>query len=142
MNEYIEKLKNACRKNSLRYTIQREKVFLAVANNKTHPDVRAVYDTVKKDLKDISMDTIYRNLQTLEDLNLIFRVDNQIPMVRFDAEMKEHAHFICSKCGNICDIPIKDNIQIQIDKKIGQIQNINVQIRGICQKCAGKIKFQ
>lgn len=134
--EQIQKLKTACREHSLRYTTQREKVYLAVAGTKSHPDVKAVFDTVKQEITDISLDTVYRNLQTLEELNLIFRVDNQIPMVRFDADLTQHAHFICSKCAAVFDIPITEEIKAPHPaEKYGKIQNVNLQIRGICNEC-------
>lgn len=140
-NAYKEKLKNACKEHSLRYTTQREKVYLAVANTQSHPDVKAVYDTVKKEISDISLDTVYRNLQTLEELNLIFRVDNQIPMVRFDADLKQHAHFICAKCAAVYDIPIEDAVlPPHSSDKYGKILNVNLQIRGICNECLNKEK--
>jgi len=135
-NTHIEKLKIACKEHFLRYTTQREKVYLAVAGTKTHPDVKAVYDIVRQEITDISLDTVYRNLQTLEELNLIFRVDNQIPMVRFDADMQQHAHFICSKCAAVFDIPLNETIlPPSSTQEFGEVQYVNLQIRGICNEC-------
>lgn len=142
MNEYIEKLKKACKKHSLRYTTQREKIYLALTKVKTHPDVKGIFDMVKQEISDISMDTIYRNLQTLEELNLIFRVDNHIPMARFDADMNKHAHFICHQCGAVFDLELKEDIEIPLNtEKFGKIENINLQIRGICNECLTKRKI-
>ena len=136
MKEYIEKLKEACKEHSLRYTTQREKVFLAVAGTKTHPNVKAVFDKVREEICDISIDTVYRNLQTLEELNLIFRVDNQIPMARFDADLNQHAHFLCSECGAVFDIPLTSELKLPLEaKNFGETQRINLQIRGICNEC-------
>ncbi|MDD3593479.1 MAG: Fur family transcriptional regulator [Candidatus Gastranaerophilales bacterium] len=141
MEKKILQLKKACKENSLRYTTQREKIFLAVANSCSHPDVEQVFNTVKQEVGDISMDTIYRNLQTLENLKLIFRVDHQIPKARFDADMTNHCHFICTKCGEIYDIFYKEKTSIPENaKEFGAIKHVNLQVKGICNKCISEMK--
>lgn len=132
----IENFKENCTKNGLRLTKQRVAVLTAVQKSTSHPDVETIYNEVKQKISNISVDTVYRTLQTLEDLGLIFRVDNQIPRARFDGDLKKHCHFICTKCGEVFDI--FSEIEINIPKKcseFGEIKHINLQIKGICNNC-------
>ena len=86
VEEKIEELKEACKKQHMRVTNQRIEILKEVASSTSHPDAEAIFEAVKSKLPNISIDTVYRTLASLEDLNMIFRVDNQLPKARFDAE--------------------------------------------------------
>lgn len=132
----LEELKQNCEKKGLRLTKQRIEVLKAVQNSNSHPDVEAIYGEVRKTISDISVDTVYRTLQLLEDLELIFRVDNQIPRARFDGDLRKHSHFICMKCGEVFDIFTDEEINIpSISSKFGEVKHTNLQIKGICNRC-------
>ena len=73
-----------------------------------------------------------------EVANMIFRVDNQLPKARFDADKTPHHHFLCVQCNEVYDIFLEDSEKINIPKnalKFGEIKDLNLQIRGICNKC-------
>ena len=138
----IEKLREICKDKGMRVTPQRIEIFKAVAQSKEHPDAEAVYELVKQKMPSISVDTVYRTLTSLEELNVVFRVDNQLPKARFDADKRPHHHFICTKCNEVFDIFPSEEYFIDIPddaKKIGLINDINIQIRGICNNCRNKI---
>ena len=89
-------------------------------------------------MPNVSVDTVYRTLASLEDMDMIFRVDNQLPKARFDADKTPHHHFLCVKCNEVYDIFLEPDEKIELPKnaeRFGEIKDINVQIRGICNKC-------
>ena len=134
----IEELKKACQKNKMRLTNQRIEIYKEVAKSKAHPDAEVIFKAVRKNLPNISIDTVYRTLLSLEDLDMIFRVDNQLPKARFDADKTPHHHFLCTKCNQVFDIFIDKKDQIKIPKKsfeLGDVKGVNLQIRGICNNC-------
>ena len=138
LEEKIEKLKEACRNNGMRVTPQRIEIFKEVAMSCAHPDAETVYEAVKEKIPNVSVDTVYRTLASLEELNMIFRVDNQLPRARFDADMRPHHHFLCTQCNEVYDIFLEDSETVNIPinaSKYGQIKDSNLQIRGICNKC-------
>ena len=60
-------------------------------------------------------------------------------MARFDADLTQHAHFLCSECGAVLDIPITTEIKLPIETKdFGKSQRINLQVRGICNECLSR----
>ena len=143
LNKKVEELKEACKRNGMRVTPQRIEIFKEVANSCEHPDAEKIYDSIKQKMPNVSVDTVYRTLASLEELNMIFRVDNQLPKARFDADLRPHSHFICVQCNEVYDIFLETDEEIQIPrnaKKFGEIKDVNIQIRGICNKCLTKSK--
>ena len=143
MNNKMVEEKIECKKQHMRVTNQRIEILKEVASSTSHPDAEAVFEAVKSKLPNISIDTVYRTLTSLEDLNMIFRVDNQLPKARFDADKTPHHHFICTQCGEVFDVFISEQDKIKIPQqafKIGTIKDANLQIRGVCNKCNGKKK--
>ena len=138
IDDKIESLKQRCQELGMRVTNQRVEIFREVASSSEHPDAETVYERVKQRLPNISFDTVYRTLASLEDMNMIFRVDNLLPKARFDADKRPHNHFLCIKCGEVYDIFPEDGYKIEIpenSKKFGEIKDVNLQVRGICNKC-------
>ena len=143
LNKKVEELKEACKKNGMRVTPQRIEIFKEVAKSCEHPDAEKIYDSIKQKMPNVSVDTVYRTLASLEELNMIFRVDNQLPKARFGADLRPHSHFICVQCNEVYDIFLETDEEIQIPrnaKKFGEIKDVNIQIRGICNKCLKKSK--
>ena len=66
VEEKIEKLKEACKKQHMRVTTQRIEILKEVASSTSHPDAEAIFEAVKSKLPNISIDTVYR-----KDLMLI-----------------------------------------------------------------------
>lgn len=138
IDDKIESLKKRCQELGMRVTTQRVEIFREVASSCEHPDAETVYENVKERLPNISFDTVYRTLASLEDMDMIFRVDSLLPKARFDADRRPHNHFICIKCGEVYDIFPEDGYEVTIpknSKKFGEIKDINLQVRGICNKC-------
>lgn len=138
IEEKIDYLRTMCRLKGMRVTPQRIEIYRHVANSCEHPDAETVYEAVKETMPNVSVDTVYRTLASLEEMDMIFRVDNQLPKARFDADKTPHHHFICVKCNEVYDIFIEEGEQVILPKnaeKFGDIKDINIQVRGICNKC-------
>lgn len=141
IEERVEQLKTACHEKGMRVTEQRIEIFKEVAASCEHPDAETVYAAVKNKMPNVSIDTVYRTLASLEELNMIFRVDNQLPKARFDADKTPHHHFLCVKCNEVYDIFLEESEKVSLPQnaeKFGDIKDINLQIRGICNKCKNK----
>ena len=131
LEERIEELKQACHTKGMRVTPQRIAIFEEVAKSCSHPDVETIYDAVKDKMPNVSVDTVYRTLASLEELDMIFRVDNQLPKARFDADKRPHHHFICTECNEVYDIFLEQGEKVDLPQnanKYGKIKDINVQI--------------
>lgn len=130
-----------CRHRGLRVTEQRRAIFRAVAASTAHPCAEAVYETVRQKMPNVSLDTVYRTLASLEEMDLLMRVGLSA-RARFDGDMRPHCHFVCTQCGEVYDIFLKENetlLTLAGASQWGEVKQVNMQLRGVCNKCrAGK----
>lgn len=125
-----------CRRRGLRVTNQRREIFKAVASSRQHPSAEAVFLAVRQKMANVSLDTVYRTLASLEQMNLLIRVGTP-EKERFDGDLRPHAHFICSRCGEVYDVFPPETSFDFVPPAIscGKIKGVNVQFRGVCKRC-------
>lgn len=125
----------------MRYSKQRELILKTVLENKVHPDAEYVYDLLKEEYPDLSLGTVYRNLNILAKNNILKRISIPNGSDRFDGTLAEHQHVICTECGKVADIYIHEINKIckNIHEKTGfDINFTSLAIEGICQECRNK----
>jgi Fur family transcriptional regulator, ferric uptake regulator len=107
---------------------------------RTHPTARDVYTMVRKVLPNISLGTIYRNLETLSDNGDIQRLAFHSGKRRYDGNSHNHPHICCKICGRVDDLP--DNSGVN-EKIISSLKNVcgykitdySIELFGICSDC-------
>lgn len=133
----LDSFENECRARGLRVTNQRREIFCAVAASREHPSAETVFLQVRKTLPNVSLDTVYRTLSSLEQMDLLTRV-GAASKERFDGDMRPHAHFVCTECGAVYDIfPPQYAVPAapQEARAFGDVRRVNVQFKGICKRC-------
>ncbi|ARR00033.1 MULTISPECIES: Fur family transcriptional regulator [Campylobacter] len=132
----IELLKQA----KLKATPQRLCV-LKILSNHTHPTIEELYEQIKVEYPSISLATVYKNLNTLINENLVIEVNSPNQKAKYDIYERPHIHLVCSNCGNIEDISANDaqmlSYQTHLEQKIGNLINrLNI-VANIsnCSKC-------
>ncbi|MBQ6625400.1 MAG: transcriptional repressor [Clostridia bacterium] len=121
-----------------RYSAQREAVLKELSSRYDHPTAEEIYFSVKKEISNISLATIYRNLTFLSDNGKAIRF-NVNGTDRFDATVETHYHFVCNRCGKVSDIEEIETTQMlkNAEKKIGgKITSHSLTFFGICKNCA------
>jgi len=132
-----------CRQLGMKVTHQRLEIFRELAASASHPDAESIYKAVRRHMPTISRDTVYRTLATIETAGLIRKVEPIVESARYDANMRQHHHFICTKCGRISDfystelndLPIPESVH-----ELGIIASAHVEVRGTCSVCAAQNK--
>ncbi len=124
--------------NKYKFSSQREKIIELLKNTRIHPTANRIYDEIKKEFPNISMGTVYRNLNVLIEMGLVNKLDFGSTFDRFEYKEDPHYHFICKKCGKILDIEIPKDIDLT--KNIQRKYNVNIQSHraefyGLCQDC-------
>lgn len=127
----------------LRYSKQRETIYTVLKEDSTHPNVDRIYMNVRKIIPDISLGTVYRNLNLLADQKRILRLDVGDGVVHFDARIEPHYHLVCDECGSIQDLfldeslisPLIDKVQDICDD---QIHSAEILFHGTCRHCSKK----
>lgn len=123
----------------MKYSRQREQILSYLKSVKTHPTAEDIYKEVRKISPNISLGTIYRNLEFLSSNGNINRIKIAGDKDRFDYDISHHYHAKCIKCGNIEDIHI--DYLVDIDEKISNISDLKVLshdiiFNTICKNCS------
>ncbi len=121
-----------------KYSRQRELIYKTVIENKVHPTAEFVYNYLKKDNLQLSLGTVYRNLQQLSDNGEINRLSIPNQPDRFDGVIEEHYHAVCEKCVTIYDIHINEMFDIDslVAEKTGlDITGHEIIFKTICPMC-------
>lgn len=124
-----------------RNTIQRALVLDAVNKLHNHPTANEVYETIVKEHPDISVATVYRNLNKLSDEGLIRKRIIPGTVDRFDHLCSNHYHARCKQCGRIFDVDmdympdLSDRIR---DTHGFQIDSHDITFTGTCPDCLAK----
>ncbi|MDD4123449.1 MAG: transcriptional repressor [Bacilli bacterium] len=92
----------------MNYSRQRELILKTVKESKSHPTAQEIYEFVKGKSPNISLGTVYRDLNFLAEAGVIRRIDVGDKQIHFDGDILEHCHFVCLDCGRIHDIERKD----------------------------------
>jgi Fur family peroxide stress response transcriptional regulator len=136
VEQRLERLKLTCQNTGMRMTHQRIEIFREVAQTDEHPDAETIFKRVRDRMPTVSHDTVYRTLASLENMNLISRVDPVCGRARYDANCDTHHHFICSQCGSIADVYLDNEPSLPegLDN-LGSIESLRLQVRGVCHNC-------
>jgi Fe2+ or Zn2+ uptake regulation protein len=121
----------------MRMTNQRLKILEYLKGVKTHPTADMVYRAVAKELPNITLATIYRNLNHSAEQGEIQRFEVNCTS-RFDGDVSFHQHCICKKCGKIHDIfesKITKDTMNKVKSSDFEPESINILIYGKCKKC-------
>lgn len=121
-----------------RMTKQRRQILNVLRSTDTHPTADWIYEQVKRKIPNISLGTVYRNLNLLADMGEILILDYGSTYSRFDGNPESHYHFKCENCERVFDIKIPMNNQLnqEISKKTPYIVTSHrTEFYGICPDC-------
>ncbi|MFC1745483.1 Fur family transcriptional regulator [Candidatus Riflebacteria bacterium] len=137
----VKYFEQVCRNSNVKLTFQRIEIFREVIRTDDHPDAETIYKRVQNRIITISLDTVYRTLWLLNDLGLITTLGSARVRTRFDGNLSQHHHFICNSCGLTRDFYSDEFNSLkppQSVKTFGRVETTNVEVQGICLKCADK----
>ncbi len=134
----VEEFVKVCKEKGLKITPQRLAVYEILLRREDHPTVEEIYEEVKEIYPFVSLATVYRTVETLEDLGFIKRVAYWGSSVRYDANIQEHDHLVCIMCGAIMDL--KTNTGCKVPKKVNgfKVLSHSLYMYGVCPLCQQK----
>ncbi len=130
---------------TIKYSRQRESIKEYLTSTHSHPTADAVYMHVKEEFPNISLGTVYRNLNLLADMGEAQKITTPNGGDRFDARTDPHYHVICNSCGNVFDLElasehIEEINQIANRHFDGKIDSHSIIFNGCCPHCLKKRK--
>ena len=73
---------------------QRERILLLLRKTASHPTAEWVYMKLKKEIPDLSLGTVYRNLKVLMEQGQIQKLPAGSVFDRFEGNIAPHYHLI------------------------------------------------
>jgi Fur family transcriptional regulator, ferric uptake regulator len=125
---------------SHRNTRQRQVILKELQKLKSHPTATQLFQIVRRQLPKISLGTVYRNLELLNQLGMIQKLDLAGEEARFDACTARHDHVSCVRCGRCDDFPGPPLDLPRGEANDGggyQVLGHRLQYYGICPQCRG-----
>lgn len=126
------------KKGFIRKTKQREVILNVLRSTKSHPTADWVYQEVRKEMPNVSLGTIYRNLKTLTEMGEALELSYGSTYSRFDGNPANHYHFVCSECGNVFDVdlPVISDLENRVSEQMGaEVSEHRLEFYGTCQQC-------
>ena len=120
----------------MRNTKQKEIILSIINNSSNHLNANGIYLKAKEVIPNISLGTVYRNLNNLVLENKIIRLKMSDGIDRFDKNII-HAHVVCMICGKIDDV-MYDYIKKMPYIENYEVMNYDLRFIGKCKKCLEK----
>ena len=124
----------------LKYSKQRASIKDYLMHTTSHPTADTVYLHIKEEFPNISLGTVYRNLNSLVEAGRVRRVSIPGRADRFDHTLCWHSHLYCTACGGVVDADVdeKQVMRLVRRQKDVVVQDCAVVLFGLCEACAKK----
>lgn len=123
----------------LRQSKKRDAILRRMKDTDCHPTAEWIFKQLRTEFPDLSLGTVYRNLNQLCEEGLIWKIGAVCGQERYDACTAPHAHFICDKCGEVTDLPDQGPGEEYLRSLSHQhqfmVSGYELKLRGICKHC-------
>ena len=88
-----------------RLTPQRLMILSAIESSSDHVSAEEIYAQVAAKYPHVNISTVYRTLELLKRLGMVYEIDLGEGRIRYHAEGRgHHHHLVCQDCGAVIDI--------------------------------------
>lgn len=136
-----EKTMDRLKKTGMKLTPQRIAIVDHLRDNKSHPSAEDIYKAISPKFPSMSFATVYNTLESLKDHDLIKELTIESGKKRFDPDMSDHHHLICTSCRKIVDLPEDAGLKQSAFTSAGMIKGFRIMsaqinLYGICPECS------
>lgn len=134
-----------------RVTEARRAILGVLSRTNKHLSAEEIYNAVNKINPSSGIATVYRTLELLVQLKLVYKFDFGDGWARYELNIgdkeRNHHHLICIRCKRVINYTdfIDDEIALlkRIEKGLSEKYNFKItkhilQFYGICKECQGK----
>lgn len=123
---------------SMRSTRQRSYIIEVLRATVSHPTAAWIFERVKEKCPNISLGTVYRNLNILKETGVIREIKFGKNTARYDGNVELHHHIVCLECGKLEDVvcAVDPDMLRDVEKaKSYKIAGYQMEFKGICPAC-------
>lgn len=142
VNRGVESLVRSCRDAGMNVTPQRIAVYRELLAAEDHPSPEELFRRVRVSMPSLSLATIYKALDALEQLGLVRELTRASESKRYDANLDRHHHVVCMHCRKVSDLYDKHLDAITPGNLQGGFvpTNVHVEIYGLCGECSARLE--
>lgn len=134
-----EQTANVLSHGGVRVSAQRLAIMRHLMEHRTHPTVDEIYRDLHPEHPALSRTTVYNTLRLLLDNGMVKCIDGGPEGARWDYTEKDHAHFLCRRCGRVTDLDFTPTLpQARAIPKGYVATSAELTLRGVCARCAGE----
>jgi len=122
------------RENGIKASYQRVRIYDYMRQTKSHPSVAQIYQDLHPQIPSLSLATVYNTLNLFVEKGMITELKVEGDEARYDFPYQPHAHFVCTKCKAIYDVPI-GNPTACADMEGFTVKETQIIFKGICPNC-------
>lgn len=131
-------IKKEIKSKPLRSTRQRAIILEVLKATSLHPTADWIYRKVRRKRPNVSLGTIYRNLNLLKEMGLIKELKFGKKTSRYDGKFVPHHHIFCIHCGKLEDVNC--NLHADFNKTVEKTSGYRIvahqlEFNGICPEC-------
>ena len=121
---------------------KRDAILSYLQGTTEHPSAEMVFTSLKPEIPDLSLGTVYRNLNLFRKQGLASCIATVNGVERFDGNTDPHVHFICSGCDAVIDL-----MEMQVPESLsttaetcsgGAVTECQLSFTGHCRSCVEK----
>jgi Fe2+ or Zn2+ uptake regulation protein len=117
-------------------TPQRQLLFQLMHENDRHPTAEALFAEASAQMPGISLRTVYQTLNELAEMGELQFIDIGGGATRFDPNLEDHHHVVCTDCGQIRDVHVKGTAALRpLDLEDFTVSEVGVVFQGVCSSC-------
>jgi Fur family ferric uptake transcriptional regulator len=130
-------------------TVPRQAIVDVLSATSKHLSAEDVYMAVHKTYPQVGLTTVYRTLELLVQIGLVFKFDFGDGRARYELSEgpkgeRHHHHLVCTDCGRVIDYTdfIDDEVELlnQTERALSKkynfaITNHLIQFYGLCDEC-------
>ena len=135
-----------------RMTMPRQAILDVLISTTKHLSAEDVYMAVHKSYPNVGLTTVYRTLELLVQMGLVFKFDFGDGRARYELSegpkgARHHHHLVCTGCGRVVDytdfideeVELLNQTEKGLSKKYNfEIMNHLIQFYGLCENCRSK----
>ena len=127
------------RRQGYRLTPQRVMILSTIENSDNHISAEDIYEQVVARYPKVNISTVYRTLELLKQLGMIYEIDLGGERVGYHPEGRgHHHHLICRKCGTV--INVNESVLFPVQAILQQAFSFDAELKhlaifGLCENC-------
>ena len=118
-------------------SVQRLAVMEYLLEHRTHPTADEIHSALISKIPTLSKTTVYNTLKLFVEHGAVQLLTIDEKNVKFDVVTSDHAHFLCTKCNKVYDIPLymEHLLRSTALPEDFEVECMSLYVRGICKHC-------